>query len=293
MWAPLQALTVFGGPALWFCRSAGDGFVAGRSTTGALRGCHQSLTQRRASYAFDLAQSDDHTGLEVKEKDPGTVRVLTKGSFMEGNYNTVLGDKELPASGRSYWEVKIVKKPSDAWEYIGVAEPSADLTVPLTRNKKGAGWFWGSTWTESFIYTYLPMKPEFNQAAVKKGQAVMKEFIEHFEVPEKDAAAQITPQVQNLWKGVPGTHVGQQQDNHPPFQNGMVIGVDVDMDDGSLAFWADGKYLGKVRDTEGNPVNLKGKKVVPALTVYGRTTSGGEQYTIMEVTTGLDPPPKP
>lgn len=292
----MLALAVLGGPALWFWSSAGAGFVLGRGTSGSLRGCRQSLTQRRAGYAFELAQSDEHTGLEVKQKEdaPGTVQVFTRGSFLQGNYNTVLGDKELPASGRSYWEVKIVKKPSEAWEYIGVAEPTADLTVPLTRNKKGAGWFWGSTWTESFIYTYLPMRPEWNAAALKEGEAFIKEGLEWMvDMPEKDARAQVMPRIENRWKGVPGTHVGQLQDSHPPFQNGMVIGVDVDMDDGSLAFWADGKYLGKVKDTEGKPVNLKGKKVVPAFTVYGRTLGGGDQFTIMEVTTGLDPPPKP
>ena len=37
----------------------------------------------------------------------------------------------------------------------------------------------------------------------------------------------------------------------------------MDMSDGSLAFWANGKFLGVVKDNEGKPVNLKGKKVAP------------------------------
>lgn len=219
--------------------------------------------------------------------------MFTKGSFMQGDYNTVLGDKELPATGRSYWEVKIVEKPTDAWEYIGVAEPNADVTVPLPRNRKGAGWFWGSTWTDSFIYTYLPNRPEFHQSVQKLGQALVKEQLDKG-VPEKEATDDPWRDGRtDLWKDVPGIHVGMPQDKHPPFEKGMVIGVDVDMDDGSLAFWADGKYLGKVKDTEGKPVNLKGKKVVPALTIYGRRTSRGKQFTVMDVTGGLEPPPKP
>jgi len=230
----------------------------------------------------------------VEETDPGTVRVFTAGSFVKGDYNTVLGDKELPASGRSYWEVKIVKKPSDAWEYIGVAEPGADLTVPLTRNKKGAGWFWGSTWTDSYMYTYLPMRPEWNKQKVEEHQEFLKVVEEEFEPKTKAIGEGMVSmfQLEARFKGK-GTHVGMLQETHPTFENGMVIGVDVDMDDGSLAFWADGKYLGKVCDTEGKPVNLKGKKVVPALTIYGRKTGAGNQFTVMEVTTGLEPPAKP
>ena len=63
-----------------------------------------------------------------------------------------------------------MKKPTDAFEFIGVAEPSADVpghppsvgpdpldpldplprTMPLHKNRKGKGWFWGGDPTEAF-----------------------------------------------------------------------------------------------------------------------------------------------
>lgn len=229
----------------------------------------------------------------VEEQEGGAVRVSTHGGMMTGHWNTILGNKELPTKGRAYWEVKIIKKPSDAWEYIGVAEPTADVTMPLTRNRKGAGWFWGATWTDSFIYTYLPMRPEYHEAAVKWGKEMGQFAVDYAGVSQKDVDAQVGAQTQNLWKGVPGTHIGSIQGNHPAFESGMVVGVDVDMDDGTLAFWADGRFLGVVKDTYGKPVDLKGKKVVPALSVYGRTTGGRNEYTVMEVHSGLEPPKRP
>ncbi|CAE7284975.1 mfeA [Symbiodinium sp. CCMP2456] len=114
-----------------------------------------------AGYTFGLSSSEDHKGLLTAQKD-NAYRVSTEGSFLSGHYNTVLGDQEIPSSGRSYWEVKIVTKPSDAWEFIGVAEPTADVTMPLHKNKKGKGWFWGGDWSESFIYTFMEMKPGMN-----------------------------------------------------------------------------------------------------------------------------------
>ncbi|CAJ1449722.1 unnamed protein product, partial [Effrenium voratum] len=88
--------------------------------------------------------------------------------------------------------------------------------------------------------------------------------------------------IKDLWTG-PGTHVGMLADDYwPPFQKGTVVGIDVDMDDGSLAFWGNGQFLGVVKDNEGKPVNLKGKKVVPAMSVYGRNTGAVKQNTIME-----------
>mmetsp|Transcript_71418 Transcript_71418/g.159918 ORF Transcript_71418/g.159918 Transcript_71418/m.159918 type:complete len:317 (-) Transcript_71418:46-996(-) len=291
--AVLLVLAVLGAPALWHCGFAGLGFVAGRQAS-FLPGRGQSPTQRRAGYSFKMERSDDHTNLRFVKKEEGTVRVSTSGSFLQGNYNTVLGDTPIPASGRSYWEVKVVKKPSDAWEYIGVAEPNADVTVPLTRNRKGAGWFWGSTHTESFMYTFLATRPEFVDAVAKKREAFIKTIIEDFGYSEKDANDDPRNEAaNNMWKGVPGTHVGMIADKHPPFADGMVVGVDVDMDAGTLAYWVDGKFLGVATDTEGKPISLKGKKVVPALSVYGRKTSRGFQNTFMEVTTGLEPPPKP
>jgi len=72
-----------------------------------------------------------------------------------------------------------------------------------------------------------------------------------------------------------------------------VIGIDVDMNDGSLAFWGNGKFLGVVKDNEGKPVNLKGKKVVPAMSVFGRDIGNFKENTIMEIRTGLDAPARP
>jgi len=262
--------------------------VAGSGTAPSLRRAGVA----RQAFNFGMASSDDHTGLVMKpQEEDGALRISVNGAFMSGNHNTVLGDAEVPASGRTYWEVKIVKKPTDAWEYIGVAEPNADVTVPLTRNKNGAGWFWGSTWTDSFMYTYLKIEPKWNEEMVRMGKATAAQA-PNIGMPLKDAEAQVAAYTKDLWK-VPGTHVGQIQDYHPTFTDGMVIGVDVDMNDGSLGFWADGKFLGLVKDTYGKPVDLKGKKIVPALTIYGRNTGMVKQSTVMEVRTGLEPPARP
>ena len=82
-------------------------------------------------------------------------------------------------------QVKIVTKPSDAWEFIGatgcllacpsfraaarrrrtnsrcvvtlcgqISQPAVakrQRTMPLHKNKKGKGWFWGGDWSESFV----------------------------------------------------------------------------------------------------------------------------------------------
>eukprot|EP00434_Breviolum_minutum_P012003 symbB.v1.2.010584.t3/scaffold686.1/size316167/3 len=98
--------------------------------------------------------------------------------------------------------------------------------------------------------------------------------------------------IKDLWTG-PGTHVGQLADTWPSFEKGTVIGIDVDMNDGSLAFWGNGKFLGVVKDNEGKPVNLKGKKVVPAMSVFGRDIGNFKENTIMEIRTGLDAPARP
>lgn len=253
------------------------------------------MARRAAGFEFGLAQAEAHKDLHVATED-GNQRVSTKTADLTGHWNTVLGDKELPQSGRSYWEVKIVRKPTEAWEYIGVAEPSADLTVPLTRNKNGMGWFWGSTWKESYLYSYLEMRKEWSASQVKNALEVLERVPASFgvgkEMKKEDAVKQITAQVENHWTGK-GTHVGNYMMGFPAFQNGMVVGVDVDMNDGSLAFWADGKYLGVMRDYQGKPVSLKGKKVVPALSVFGRSTGAMKQHTVMEVRVGLEPPARP
>lgn len=245
---------------------------------------------RRAGFAFDLVKSEDHTGLVVEEKGDG-IRVSTRGSFMHGNYNTVLGDKALPDKGRHYWEVKFVRKPSDAWEYVGIAEETSDVNVPLTRNKKGQGFFWGGTWSSSMAYHWMPMRKNFHEEQLRTGlaRARLKNELGYF--PDKDLVEQITAQVGTMWQ-VPGTHIGIDM-NFPPFKTGTVVGVDVDMDQGHVSFWADGKFLGPLTDTEGKPVNVKGKKLVPALSVYGRTTGMHKEFTLVEVRSGLEPPPLP
>merc|ERR1719162_1269091 len=97
-----------------------------------------------------------------------------------------------------------------------------------------------------------------------------------------------------LWSG-PGVHTGQNVRGRgfPPFEKGTTVGIDVDMGDGTLAFWADGNFLGVVRDLEGKPIDLKGKKLVPALSVFGRRTGVERENSVMEVRSGLDPPTRP
>lgn len=221
-------------------------------------------------------------------------RVSTEGSFLPGHWNTVLGDKEIPNSGRHYWEVKIIKKPAhSAWEYIGVAEPTTDVTVPLIKNKNAKGWFWGSNSDDSFLYTHLQGKPGWNDKRWNEVQAWAKEWVDKKWVTEKSANEQVG-WYGKLWSG-PGVHVGQnlRDRGFPPFEKGSTIGVDVDMDDGSLAFWADGNFLGVVKDTEDKPINLKGKKVVPALSIFGRRTGIESENSVMEVRSGLEPPTRP
>lgn len=61
----------------------------------------------------------------------------------------------------------------------------------------------------------------------------------------------------------------------PAFTTGMVIGIDVDMDRGSLSFWSDGRFIAQV------DVNLRGYDLFPAFSVEGTT--------IMQVRSGLPP----
>jgi len=272
------------GAAAWYgtARSflAASGRGLGRSD--------RSVVARKAGYTFGLSSSEDHKGLLTAQKD-NAYRVSTEGSFLSGHYNTVLGDQEIPQSGRSYWEVKIVTKPSDAWEFIGVAEPTADVTMPLHKNKKGKGWFWGGDWSESFIYTFMEMKPGMNDKKMAHHKLISDTAISYGLFERKKLEEQIFRPIEKLWTG-PGTHIGMLSDYHPPFERGTVVGIDVDMDDGSLAFWANGEFLGIVKDNEDKPVNLKGKKIVPALSVFGRNTGKHKENTVMEVRTGLDAP---
>jgi len=251
--------------------------------------------QRQAGgYTFGINKADDHKGLLTAEKD-NAYRISTDGSFDRGHfghYNTVLGDQEIPQSGRSYWEVKIVKKPSDAFEFIGVAEPSTDVTVPLHKNRKGKGWFWGGDHEESFVYTFMEMKPGMNDRKMAEHQRIADVAVRLKLFEKKRLDEQWYRDIKDLWTG-PGTHVGQLADTWPSFEKGTVIGIDVDMNDGSLAFWGNGKFLGVVKDNEGKPVNLKGKKVVPAMSVFGRDIGNFKENTVMEIRTGLDAPARP
>jgi len=231
--------------------------------------------------------------LLLAERDDAQ-RVSTEGSFLPGHWNTVLGDQEIPNSGRHYWEVKIIKKPAyGAWEYIGVADPATDVTVPLVKNRKAKGWFWGANDQDSFIYTHQGSKPEWNNRRWGEVQAWAKTWVDRKWMDQK-AADEQTSWYKPLWSG-PGVHVGQNVRGRgfPPFEKGTTVGIDVDMGDGTLAFWADGNFLGVVRDLEGKPIDLKGKKLVPALSVFGRRTGVERENSVMEVRSGLDPPTRP
>lgn len=247
----------------------------------------------RQAYSFGVVESDDHVGLVVENVDAGVQVKTTGGEQLKGHWNTVLGDADVPASGRSYWEVKIVEKPTDAWEYIGVVEKDADVTVPLTRNRKGKGYFIGSTWGESMVYKYM-------EVDTKKYQAEELNMLKNIRnpetaklIPEKDwdeAFAEMNPKMWNC----DGIHIGSDPDYFPPLKPGMVVGVDVDMDKGSVSLWSNGKYLGPICDhASGKPLDLKGKKLVPAVSVFGREAAAETEATVMELRTGLEPPSLP
>eukprot|EP00440_Ansanella_granifera_P032297 gb/GFBE01035050.1/.p1 GENE.gb/GFBE01035050.1/~~gb/GFBE01035050.1/.p1 ORF type:complete len:315 (+),score=77.33 gb/GFBE01035050.1/:1-945(+) len=295
----LAALAVAGTVA-WCCSSSG-GFVA--SSSRVLGRCGTSVA-RQAGYSFGVQRKEDHWGLLLAEKETGLrVSSIPEGEFEGkhkslrdghlGTYNTVVGDKELPQTGRSYWEVKIVKKPTDAWEYIGVAEPSVHPRVPLNKQKEAKGWFWGGNWEDAFVYIFLENKPGWNDRKLAWADNLGKMCVEKGMLSQKVVdRGDLKQTIKDLWTG-PGTHVGQIMRGWPKFEAGTVVGVDVDMDDGSLAFWANGEFLGIVRDTEGNQVNLKGKKLAPAVSVFGRNTGMVKQNTVMEIRTGMDAPPRP
>ncbi|CAE8592810.1 unnamed protein product [Polarella glacialis] len=284
----LVALAV-AGAAAWRCLSvvSDTSFVAGSSGRVIAR---DAASVARGAFTFGLKADDKHQGFLTKQEDSG-LRCTTVGTSYQGHWNTVLGDKALPASGRSYWEVKFVKKPTDAWEYIGVAEANADPTQPLIRNREGAGWFLGSNWEDSFVYTHMAMQKKWQDDKMAQGMEFIKAQIAAQQLEPKETERQLREQVESHYTG-PGTHVGQYME-YPRFEKGRVVGIDYDGDDGSLAFWADGKFLGIVRDLEGKPLNLKGRKVMPALSVFGRNTGNSDQGTIMEVRTGLDAPERP
>merc|ERR1712064_217487 len=91
------------------------------------------------------------------------------------------------------------------------------------------------------------------------------------------------------WRGDGGV-TGAFPDVMPPLKEGMIIGVDVDNDAGTISYWVDGKKVTTMRDYMGKYVSVKDKKVFPAVSVFGRNTCMVDQSSIMEVRAGLDPP---
>lgn len=276
----------------------------------------RDLTASRAGeFSFGLAESDDYSDLLMEEQDDGAIRVSSQPTkTMEGRWNTVLGNTPLPNSGRHYWEVKVVKKPTDNFECIGVAEASADVTVPLNKNKKGAGWFWASSWSESMHW--VPADMTFDMADLRPtepsagrleliGGAKMRGTAESAFAAKNGVKGADLPfdfnknptKINEVFKDPNTKYSGPvgtvPLTAFPAFDRGMVVGVDVDMDQGTLAYWADGKYLGVVRDLTGKPVDLKGKKVVPAISLFGINTGGHNYYSEFEVKSGLEAPAKP
>jgi len=256
----------------------------------------RSVVARQAGFEFGLKTADGHDGLLVEERGDG-LRVQTNSDFT-GGYNTVLGDKEVPAKGRSYFEVKIVKKPTDAWEYIGLADAKSDVTVPLSKNRKGERFFWGSTYDDSFSYSTYKGDKKWNTNAqdnawkLWQSKAQSIDDIAQDMAKDKGMEKDIKGQVAYYWANEE-TMIGQPAPNMPPMKEGMVIGVDVDMDKGTLSYWADGEQKMTVASVQGGPLDIKGKKLVPAISVFGRTRSGMKQNTVMEVRTGLEPPSVP
>merc|ERR1719188_2359112 len=107
----------------------------------------------------------------------------------------------------------------------------------------------------------------------------------------KDAVTQ-QRSFKSLWNGK-GVTSGYPQSSWPGFREGQVIGVEIDMDAGTVGYWADGEFLGLLRDNRDKLVNIKGKKVVPAVSLYGRTLAAGWHGSKIELRTGLEAPERP
>lgn len=247
---------------------------------------------REAGYSFEFARADDHEFLRLASRDDAQ-RLTTDNPTLKGSYNTVLADTELPKSGRAYWEVKIVKKPTDAWEYFGVADPKVNLKEPLTKNKEAPSYFLGGNFEDTFVYQHIVGKQEWNKAYNDYETEFYDWITDDLKfIDKKNVKAQYDMRIgQKIWTGK-GAHVGQYVE-WPTFKAGRTIGIDVNMDDGTLAYWADGQFLGVVTTTEGKPVDLKGKKLVPAISIYGRSSGIEKLATVVEVKTGLEPPTRP
>lgn len=250
------------------------------------------MVAREAGYSFEFARTDDHEFLRLASRDDAQ-RLTTDNPTLKGGYNTVLADTELPKSGRAYWEVKIVRKAHDGWDYIGVADPKVNLKEALTKNKDAPGYFLGGNDQDTFVYQHMVGKQEWNKAYNDYETEFYDWITDDLKyIDKKNVKTQFDNRIgQKIWTGK-GAHVGQMVD-WPSLTAGRTIGVDVNMDDGTLAYWADGQFLGVVTTTEGKPLDLKGKKLVPAISIYGRSSGPDKQGTVVEVKTGLEPPTRP
>jgi len=316
-----------------FAAAPSSSFVAGlrRSPVSAAR------SVARQAYSFGLVENEEHQGLVIEDAEGGGKLAYTdvtmvldeagrdslKGSrnatYLTGWWNTVVGDAELPASGRSYWEVKFTEKPQKfAYEYIGVAEANADPTLPLTRNQNGKGYFLGANFQESMAYRYLEIpsdawqkdalelnKDRFNMKMLQGAHQVFvrPKFAEFApnkladcgvnEAFEKDMETVWADSAKEMWGTKAknkGTHVGCEPNKYPPIKAGTTVGVDVDMDADTLSFWFDGVKYGPHLDYTNKPVSVKGKKLVPAMSIFGRRQGPVNYFTKVEVKTGLTPP---
>merc|ERR1719444_310276 len=138
------------------------------------------------------------------------------------------------------------------------------------------------------VYQYLETQSSWKDKAVAQAKA---DYLNRGgEEKQVDAMAQKLHR--GMWTGA-GTHVGSVPHCPMYFKAGTVVGVDADMDKGTLAFWANGEYVGPVRDLTGRPLNIKGKKLVPAMSIFGRDMGGRKEFTKVEVRTGLEPPALP
>merc|ERR1711966_343746 len=210
-----------------------------------------------------MGEKEEYANLKIDTvEDTGHKRLSTLGD-LTGNWNTVLGSTELPAKGKSYWEVKIVKKANDCWEYIGVTEPNCDVTRKLAKNLNGCVHCWGGTWEDSFTYTWLKMEDAWNKKDIEDEKENVKWQYDNMgplakttmdDKKLKEWYQRNEDRVKNNWKTkLGGAVVGMNMQQWPKMTQGMVIGVEVDMDKGTLGYWADGKYLGLLKDTYGKP----------------------------------------
>lgn len=153
---------VLAASTLWWCGALSFSNVG----PDAGKGKRLSSVQRRATataWAFDLKDQPD---VEIRDMG-GAKRLWYQPVSAFPLYQTVVGEI-LPATGRHYWEVKILKKPVDAWECIGLIEeaelrrdmPLKDLKVlPGGKNKM----FVAGSWDEVMAYRVVKSDPKWNK----------------------------------------------------------------------------------------------------------------------------------